>query len=458
MGKNSIEHDHIPASCRERKAKRATTAAVAGTFVEYYDFSVYGYVAATLATVFFPGQDPAVGLLSTILIFGSAFVVRPLGAIFFGRIGDRKGRRVSLIACITCMGAAAGLTGLLPGYAQIGIWAPILLLILRLLQGFSTGAEFGGAITYIREWAPPRRRAFYISFASAAGNVGKALAAGTTALVASLMPSEAMLNWGWRIPFLLAVPLGILVLVLRLRVEDSPEFIANNRARDHAHRPVRDLFATHRAALAKSILIAVVQNIGTYIGTVFVAVYLSSVLGFSKATSSTIVLVAVLLAAGLIVAAGQLGTRLGGKRLLLWSYSAYIVLILPSFLLMNQGSIGLAILGLALSMVPYALCQAGTHTTVPELFPVDVRHTAVAFAYSIGAIIGGGGGPYLATWLIDATGSPLIPAFMLVIAGALGMIVVSLTVRPTSPNEAHIHTNPHPARPADTASTEAGSR
>ncbi len=336
MGKNRIEQDRIPASCRERKAKRATTAAVAGTFVEYYDFSVYGYVAATLATVFFPGQDPAVGLLSTILIFGSAFVVRPLGAIFFGRIGDRKGRRVSLIACITCMGAAAGLTGLLPGYAQIGIWAPILLLILRLLQGFSTGAEFGGAITYIREWAPPRRRAFYISFASAAGNVGKALAAGTTALVASLMPSEVMLNWGWRIPFLLAVPLGIVVLLLRLRVEDSPEFIANNRARDHAHRPVRDLFATHRAALAKSILIAVVQNIGTYIGTVFVAVYLSSVLGFSKATSSTIVLVAVLLAAGLIVAAGQLGTRLGGKRLLLWSYSAYIVLILPSFLLMNQ--------------------------------------------------------------------------------------------------------------------------
>ncbi|MGW2650784.1 MFS transporter [Streptomyces sp. NPDC001393] len=439
MSETSLGHQTTPVMIHERRAKRATAAAVCGTLVEYYDFSVYGYVAATLATVFFPDQDPIVALLNTVLIFGSSFVVRPLGALYFGRLGDRVGRRTSLVACITCMGLSAGLTGILPGYAHIGAWAPTLLLLLRLLQGFSTGAEFGGAVTYIREWAPKPRRAFYISFASAAGNVGKALAAGMTALVSSLVPSDVMLTWGWRIPFLLVIPLGITVLALRLRVEDSPEFLENNTDRTDARGPVRDLFRSHRGALAKGVLIATVQNVGTYIGAVFIAVYLSRMLGFSETSSSTIVLVAVLLAAFLIIAAGQLGTRIGGKRLLLWSYAAYIVLVLPSFLLMNQGSVGLALLGLALSMTPYALCQAGTHTTVPEFFPVRVRHTGVAFAYSVGAVIGGGGGPYLATWLIDATGNPYIPAFLLVTAGGLGMVVVSLTVRRASADAGYLY-------------------
>ncbi|MEY8039063.1 MFS transporter [Saccharopolyspora cebuensis] len=424
---------------RERKAKKATAAAVFGTFVEYYDFSVYGYVAATLATVFFPGEDPILGLLSTLLVFGSAFLVRPLGAIYFGRLGDKVGRRKSLIACITCMGLAAGLTGLLPGYAQIGIWAPILLIVLRLLQGFSTGGEIGGAAAYIREWAPERRRSLYVSFVPSIGNFGKALAAGVTALVASAVPAEVMLDWGWRVPFLLAIPLGVLVLVARLKVEDSPEYVENSAKRqDDDHRPVRELFANHRAPLAKVVAIALVQNIGTYVGTVFVAVYFSDILHFSKAAASTIVLVAVLLAALLIPAAGQVGARVGGKRLLMWSYFAYIVIVVPSFMLMGLGSVGLAMLGLALSMLPYALCQAGTYTTIPEFFPVQVRHTGVAFGHSVGAVIGGGGAPYLATWLIDTTGNTLVPAFVLVLAGILGL-AVSMTVRRTPANVTHLY-------------------
>lgn len=291
------------------------------------------------------------------------------------------------------MGLAAGLTGLLPGYTQIGIWAPILLLVLRLLQGFSTGAEFGGAVTYIRECAP-HTGAPSTSPSLPLPAMREALAAGVTALVASLISSDVMLTWGWLIPFLLTIPLGMIVLVLRLRIEDSPEFVAHHSDQNAGRGPVRELFRIHRGALGKGILIAIVQNVGTYIGTVFVAIYLSTQLGFSEA-SSTIVLIAVLFAALLIVASGQPGTRIGGKRLLMWSYAAYIVLVPPSFLLMNQGSISLAVLGVALSMTPYALCQASTHATVAEFFPVRVRHTGVAFAYSVGAVIGGGGGPTL---------------------------------------------------------------
>jgi MFS transporter, MHS family, proline/betaine transporter len=425
---------------RRAKAKKATGVAVFGTFIEYYDFSVYGYVAATLAVVFFPSDDPAIGLLNTLLVFGSAFLVRPLGAMFFGWLGDRRGRRTSLIASIILMGVAAGLTGLLPGYAQIGVLAPILLIVLRMMQGFSTGGEIGGAASYIREWAAPDRRSLYISFVPSFGNLGKGAAAGVAAIVALLLPGPAMESWGWRIPFLLAIPLAALVLYLRLQVEDSPEYIASKTEHRTTDKPIAEVFRDYKAPLAKVISISLVQNIGTYVGTVFVAVYFSNVLGFSKAAASTIVLVAVLLAAVLIPVCGLLGTRIGAKRVLTYSYLAYLVITIPSFVLMNQHSVGLAMLGLALGMIPYALCQAGTYSVIPEFYPVKVRHTGVAFGHSVGAVVGGGGGPYLATWLSDATGSTFIPAYILIFAGALGLAVILLAVRRnTAPGASHLY-------------------
>ncbi|MEU1213862.1 MFS transporter [Streptomyces sp. NPDC005790] len=417
---------------RRRKAKKATAVAAFGTFIEYYDFSVYGYVAATLSIVFFPSDDPTVGLLNTFLVFGSAFIVRPLGALFFGRLGDRAGRRVSLVASIGLMSLAAALTGLLPGYATIGVAAPILLVILRMLQGFSTGGEIGGAASYIREWAPKDRRSLYISFIPGVGVFGKACAAGMAALAASLVPEDSMEAWGWRLPFLLAVPLGLLCLYLRLKIEDTPEFRDSEITERSNRKPLKELMADYRGPLTKVMAISTVQNVGTYVGTVFVASYLSTVLDFSEGQAATIVLLAVLTAAVFIPLCGQLGSRLGGKRVLIVSYSAYIALTIPSFLLMGRGSVGLAIAGLVLGMVPYALCQAGTYTVMPEFFPVQVRNTGVAFGHSIGAVIGGGAGPYVSTWLIDATGSTLVPAYILVAFGLLGLALALGAVRNSS--------------------------
>lgn len=424
-----------------KKAKKATRAAVFGTFVEYYDFSVYGYVAATLAMVFFPSDDPTTGLLNTFLVFGSAFLVRPVGAIAFGWLGDKVGRRFSLIASITMMGAAATLIGLLPGYSAIGVWAPILLVVLRMLQGFSAGGEIGGAASYIREWAPQNRRALYISFVPSIAQVGKGLAAAIAGLAAASLTDPQMLEWGWRVPFLLAFPLGVIGLYMRLSIEDSPEFSARkvNEAADNGH-PFANLIRDYPIALCKVMLISLVQNIGTYIGTVFVAAYFSSILGYSKGQASTIVLVAVLLAAVLIPIAGYLGSSRGGKSILRLSYLAYATLSIPSFILMQQGSVGLAMAGLAIGMIPYALCQAGTYSTMPEFFPVHIRHTGVAFGHSVGAVIGGGAGPYLATWLIGVTGNQLAPAYILCAAGLLGLIVIS-TVNPNT--RAASQTNNH---------------
>ncbi|MET3936944.1 MFS transporter [Arthrobacter sp. OAP107] len=430
----------VPDAARRTKAKKATGVAAFGTFIEYYDFSVYGYVAATLAIVFFPGDDPVIGLLNTLLVFGSAFVVRPLGAVFFGRLGDRKGRRTSLIASITCMGVAATLTGLLPGYAQIGVLAPILLVLLRMLQGFSTGGEIGGAAAYIHEWAAPNRRSLFVSLIPSIAQLGKGLAAGLAALAAAMMPAADLAAWGWRIPFLLALPLGILCLVMRLKVEDSPEFQAINKTTEGTSKaPFKEVLTKYPKALAKVTSISLVQNLGTYIGTVFVAVYFSEVLGFTKGEASTIVLLAVLFAALLIPMAGQLGSRIGSKKVLLWSYVAYVAVTIPSFAMMNQHSFVLALLGLGLGIIPYALCQAGTYGAMLEFYPTRVRHTGVAFGHSVGAVIGGGAGPYLATWLIDLTGNTFVPAFILVGAGALGLLVVGLTVRANSDPSSHLY-------------------
>ncbi|MFF1255013.1 MFS transporter [Pseudarthrobacter sp. NPDC058329] len=430
----------VPDAARRTKAKKATGVAAFGTFIEYYDFSVYGYVAATLAIVFFPGDDPVIGLLNTLLVFGSAFIVRPLGAVFFGRLGDRKGRRTSLIASITCMGVAATLTGLLPGYAQIGVLAPILLVLLRMLQGFSTGGEIGGAAAYIHEWAAPNRRSLFVSLIPSVAQLGKGLAAGLAALAAAMMPAADLAAWGWRIPFLLALPLGILCLVMRLKVEDSPEFQAINKTTEGTSKaPFKEVLTKYPKALAKVTSISLVQNLGTYIGTVFVAVYFSEVLGFTKGEASTIVLLAVLFAALLIPMAGQLGSRIGSKKVLLWAYVAYVAITIPSFAMMNQGSFVLALLGLGMGIIPYALCQAGTYGAMLEFYPTRVRHTGVAFGHSVGAVIGGGAGPYLATYLIDLTGNTFVPAFILVGAGALGLLVVGLTVRANSDPTSHLY-------------------
>ncbi|WP_346831552.1 MFS transporter [Pseudomonas abietaniphila] len=439
MNNNNVmaEPAVLPTKTKEQvsKAKKATRAAVFGTFVEYYDFSVYGYVAATLAMVFFPSDDPTIGLLNTFLVFGSAFLVRPLGAIGFGWLGDKVGRRASLIASITLMGAAATLIGLLPGYAVIGVWAPILLVALRMLQGFSAGGEIGGAASYIREWAPPSRRSLYISFLPSIAQLGKGLAAAFAGLAAATLTDPQMFEWGWRIPFLLALPLGIIGLWMRLSIEDSPEF--ESKKDDTAVKkgqPFAELISTYPRALFKVILISLVQNIGTYIGTVFIAAYFSSILGYTKGQASTIVLIAVILAAFLIPLAGQLGSYRGAKSVLRLSYLAYAVLSVPSFMLMQQGSVNLAIAGLALGMIPYALCQAGTYSVMPEFFPMHIRHTGVAFGHSVGAVIGGGAGPYFATWLIGATGNQYAPAYILCVAGLIGLIVIS-TVRKNAPTD-----------------------
>lgn len=417
-----------------REAKKATMAASFGTFLEYYDFSCYGYVAAMLASSFFPSDNPTASLLSTLAVFGSAFIVRPLGGIFFGRIGDRYGRKASLLATVLLMGFSSTCIGLLPTYASIGVAAPTLLIILRLFQGLSAGGEIGGAASYIREWAPPTRRALYISFIPGIAVLGKATAAGMAGMAASLFAQSAP-DWAWRVPFLVAFPLMLGCLWIRLKIEDSPEFKNLASSGGLSKAPLSELFKAYPVSLFKLMMFALVQTVGTYIGTVYVAVYMKAVLKMPQSQVGFIVLIAITCAAVLIPLFGILTDRFGAKKILSASYIFYIALSYPMYSLMGPESFNLSVFALVVTMLPYTLCQAGSYLMYPELLPTRVRSTGVSFGHSFGSVIGGGLMPYLATWLIGLSGDIMVPTYMLMANGVLGLIMV-LSVKDALPGEA----------------------
>lgn len=405
------------------KAKKSTAAAAFGTFLEYYDFSVYGYCAARISTEFFPSDNETVSLLSTLAVFGLAFVIRPLGGLFFGRMGDKYGRKVSLLTTVILIGVACTAIGCLPTYDQIGIWAPILLIFCRVLQGFSAGGEIGSAASYIREWAPPSRRALFLSLVPSVANIGKACAAGMAGLAAWIFIGDdgTASSWSWRIPFLMGLPLMLGCLYLRLRIEDTPDFDNMKKQGTLSKAPVRELISTYPTSLLKLFMFSLVQNVGTYCGTVYVAIYLRTVLNMPASQVGLIVLIAVTCAAFLIPVFGVMSDRIGAVKTLIACYSGYIILSYPCYALMGQ-SLGLSIVALIISIIPYALCQAGSYYMYPELLPPKVRSTGVSFGHSMGAVLGGATTPILATWLISALDNIMIPAFILMFTGALGLI------------------------------------
>src|SRR5215211_981031 len=224
----------------ETTLRRAIVGASIGNTVEWFDFATYSFLAVTLAAVFFPSGNPTAALLSTFAIFAAAFFVRPLGGLFFGPLGDKIGRQRVLATVIILMSLATFAIGLLPGYATIGIWAPLMLVVCRLLQGFSAGGEFGGGATFLAEYSPDERRGYMVSWLEFSTLIGFILGSGSVLLMNSAFGEDAMIAWGWRIPFLIAGPLGIVGLYIRLKLEDTPEFRALENTGEVAESPLRE--------------------------------------------------------------------------------------------------------------------------------------------------------------------------------------------------------------------------
>ncbi|MEU4839766.1 MFS transporter [Nocardia testacea] len=423
-----VEGGHPPGTVPPR---RAAIAAAAGTAVEYYEFGVYGYLAVIIGPLFFPNDNPTASLLATLAVFGSAFVMRPLGGIVLGRLGDRIGRKPVLITTVVGMGTATAVVGLLPTAGSIGLLAPLALLLVRLAQGFFAGGEVTGSATYLSEAAPQGRRGFFGAFTP----VGVALGGGAAALVAglttTLLDDEQLRDFGWRIPFLLALPLIAITLAARSRLEDSHVFIEETAKDAPAKSPLREVLTEHTAAVFKVIVLSIGSNTGYWVGLIFMNIYLTTYLGYPKSNTFWIMGGISLFVATLMPIFGGLSDRFGRKRIITIGFLGYAILVLPTMILMDRGSFALAVGAMVVLALPMPIVQSVTYPTYAEQFPTRVRYTGLSFAFNIGTIIGGGLTPYLATWLISETDNLLAPGFLLMIAVVAALLTLR-TVRESS--------------------------
>jgi MFS transporter, MHS family, proline/betaine transporter len=409
------------------ETRKAVAAAAIGNVLEWYDFGVYIFFAGTIARQFFPAGDPGTALLSSLAVFGVGFLMRPLGGIIIGRIGDTHGRRVALILTIMTMAFGTVMVGVLPTYATIGVAAPILLVVARLIQGFSAGGEWGGSTAFMVEWAPPAHRGWYGSFQQASIAASLVLGSATGALITAALSADALAAWGWRVPFMFGIVLALVGLYLRRNVEETPHYRAAEAAADGSvERP------GFRAAL-RAFGFTIHWTVAFYILLSYMPTFTSQHAGVTQAqalTANTIGLIALMV---LIPVFGGLSDRIGRRPLLLTSCAFFAVATLPLFwIIAGKPSFTVLILIQILFDAAIALYSGAGPAAIAEMFHTIGRSTWMTSSYALAVAIFGGFAPFIAAWLIGLTGTPLAPAFY-VIAAAM----VSFTVNWTSQETAH---------------------
>jgi MHS family proline/betaine transporter-like MFS transporter len=407
-----------------RMAGRALAAAAIGNFVEWYDFAVYGYSAAVIAKVFFPAGHDTAALLGSLAIFGVTFLLRPLGGIILGRLGDRIGRRPVLSVTVLLMGLATTLMGLLPSYASIGIAAPLLLLLLRLAQGFFGGGEFSGASTYLVEYAPPNRRGLWATLSMATGVFPFAVCGVVILAVTTAMSPATYAGIGWRLPFLFALPLALAGLYLRLRIEETPAFREVQDAGAVESAPMTAVLRGHLRPVLLVFGISSLNAVGSYTVTSYMPTFLGTQAGMAPGTALVASSIAVAVLAVLLPVAGRLGDRLGRRPLILAGTIGVILLAVPGYLVAGMGTLGAAVIGQLLMIVPLTGISAVLGPAMCELFPTNVRYSGSALGYNVAYACFGGTAPFVAQFLIVRTGTPIAPAFYLVFFGLVALIAV----------------------------------
>jgi MFS transporter, MHS family, proline/betaine transporter len=413
------------------RSREAVLAAAIGNALEWYDFAVYGYFVSTISKLFFPSSDPLASLLATYLVFGVGFLMRPVGSILFGIFGDRHGRRKALSAVIFLMALSTLAIGLLPTYAEVGVWAPILLVLARLLQGLSAGGEWGGSTAYIVEYAPEGRRGFIGSWQQVSVGSGFLLGSLAGTVISFAMSPEAVAAWGWRVPFLLGILVGGLGAYLRWRLADTPKFTEIEEHDAVAEAPLKEALTKYPRETLTAFGITLHNTAAYYISLVYMTGYFTNVAKLPQPTSQLIGTICLAIFVILIPFTGKLSDRIGRRPLLMASCIGYAVLAYPLFVLGSSGSAAFAFVAQATMIVFQSLYAGPCPATYAELFPTRVRYTALSIGYNIAVALFGGFAAYIATWLIQATGNPLAPAFY-VIAAAVITLVILTRIRETA--------------------------
>lgn len=410
--------------------KRAVGASALGNCMEWFDFGVYSYLAATIGKVFFPGASPGAQLISSFATFAAAFVVRPLGGLVFGPLGDRLGRQKVLATTMIMMALATFSIGVIPGYATIGIAAPVLLLLARMVQGFSTGGEYGGATTFVAEYSPDRRRGFLSSWLDFGTFVGYALGSALVTLLNLALTDDQMLSWGWRLPFLIAGPLGAIGLYMRLKLEESPAFQKqlDEHEKSLAQESVGSEFKTivrrHWRPLLVCMGLVLLYNVTNYMVTGFLPTYQTENLGRSTSFSDLLVLIGMVWIVLLITFLGRLSDRVGRRPLYAVAAAAMIVLAVPCFLLLKADGAWRPVVGVLVLSTLLACFAAPSAATLPALFPTAVRYAAMGIGFNFSVAAFGGTTPLVTEALVNITGDDLMPAYYLMAAGIIGLVTV----------------------------------
>lgn len=412
----------------ERTARRLIVAGVAGNVMEWYDFAVYGYFAQTIGQHFFPSKDPIASLIAAFGVFAAGFLMRPVGGLVFGHIGDRTGRKAALTLSVIAMAVPTFLIGLLPDYAQIGVVASVLIVILRLVQGLSVGGEYTTSVVFLVEGAAPGRRGLTGSWSVFGAVAGILLGSAVGAILTSILPQDTMYAWGWRVPFLLGLAVGLSGLYIRRRI---PEAQVQSVDEKPATSPVVEAFRTEWRAMLRVAGFNVLNAVGFYMIFVYVVTYLRQIVHVEAATALDINTINMVILLLLIPAAGALSDRVGRKPLLIVSALGTLVLAWPLFWMMHHPHFAVILLGQMGFAVLIGLFLGVCPATMVEAFPARVRCSALSVGYNLCLGVLGGTTPLVVTYLIARSHDDLSPAFYLMAAATLSLAVI-LSLRETA--------------------------
>ncbi|WP_077329197.1 MFS transporter [Virgibacillus siamensis] len=416
----------------DKKLKRKVlTASLVGSSIEWFDFFLYGTVAGlVLDDLYFPSSDPIVGLMLAYLSFSLTFFIRPLGGVIFAHIGDRIGRKKTLVITLTLMGGGTVLIGLLPTYAQIGIAAPILLILLRLLQGLGLGGEWGGSLLLAVEYAPEGKKGLFGSIPQMGVPIGLVLGTFTLTMM-SLLPHEAFMTWGWRLPFILSALLVVFGLWIRSGINETPEFEEAKKSGQVAKLPVVDTLKYHWREVLIAVGAKVVETAPFYIFATFVVSYATGTLQYDQITVLNAITIATVVTAIMIPFMGKLSDSIGRKKIYVIGCIAMVLYAFPYFMLLSVGQDWAVIVASVLALgIVWPPITAVLGTMFSDLFSTKVRYTGISLGYQIGAAMAGGTAPLIATWLLGQFNNAWTPIAIFIVATAvISLVAVAFTGR-----------------------------
>ncbi|GAB3562748.1 MFS transporter [Amycolatopsis endophytica] len=411
-----------------REARRVAVASFVGTAIEWYDFFLYGAAAALVfGPQFFPASDPSISQLAALTTFAVGFLARPIGGIVAGHFGDRIGRKRMLVISLLIMGMATVLVGLLPTYAQIGVAAPILLVVLRLAQGVGVGAEWGGAALMAVEHAPPSRRGLY-GAAPQLGVPAGAIVANLVLLVASTSTREAFVDWGWRLGFLVSFVLVVFGLVIRRRLTESPLFAEAARHRP-ARVPLLEVLRDHPLAVLRSVFVTGASTAMGYIILTYILSYGTAEVGYSRNALLVVVILTSVVQLGAIYGLSGMADRYGRRKVIAAGAIAQAVVALLFFLVFDTGVFVLALVACVVAVITVSAQYGPLPALLSDQFPTRIRYSGVSLGYQLGNVVGGGLAPVLATAIFAASGSSLLVGAYLAGMALLALVAVACTPR-----------------------------